>query len=123
MAIDPDAFQTQARPEERPGSRSGKVGVFLVSGALALGIAVTFLGGRLWYVLGTLFALDMVFCGFFFTGQMFLRIVLPLILTIVLTPFSLIWPSDTGEPHWTTVRTRFRSLGEMWGDYLLGPWR
>src|SRR5258707_1125738 len=39
----------------------------------------------------------------------FLRILLPLTITIVLTPFSLIWPGDSQLSHWTTVRSRFRS--------------
>jgi hypothetical protein len=75
------------------------------------------LGNRILGVLGIILFLDVISGNLFICLFVFARIILPLAITIALVPFSLLWPGDSDDPHWTTVRVRFQTIGRMWRGY------
>src|SRR5437899_2152575 len=53
--------------------------------------------------LGIILVLDLLSGNLFLWYLLFVRLVLPLTITIALVPFCLIWPGDSGARHWSTV--------------------
>lgn len=117
--LDSKPEQPQARPIAQRGSRHlwlwiGGLALVLVIAAFAVvnGVARWMLAA-----FGILLVLDLLSGVHLLTEAVFYRILLPLVITIAVIPFSLIWPGDPGVSHWSTVRARFQSLGRMWLGY------
>ena len=113
----PDSAPLRVGRASRPLRRWVWFGLAAVGlGAAAFTITAG-LGNRILSVLGIILFLDLISGSFFICFFIFFRLVLPLVITVALVPFSLIWPGDSGEPHWTTVRGRFQGIGRMWRGY------